>query len=196
MYAIEWLKQKAIQDTESSMQGHLLDDILQQQYTEEKSYVVEQATKLQYDMSDEQVVIYFQFQHQHTQLDHQMIGDLSHRNYSPRSLNADIFLLLKTRLDSILSFTPAGKKRFKKRSGIAVKRSAGALGLIFSPCIRLSLVSEEPMTQISLFAKAAKEAQYARLLPLLKTDESIIHYQKLGLYGMLLEMNEAGMGNL
>lgn len=48
--------------------------------------------------------------------------------------------------------------------------------------------------QISLFAKSAKEAQYAaRLLPLLKTDDSIIHYQKLGLYGMLLEMNEAGM---
>ena len=67
---------KAIQDTENQMQGHLLDDILQQQYTEE-SYVVEQATKLQYDMSDEQVVIYFQFQHQHTQLDHQMMQRLS-----------------------------------------------------------------------------------------------------------------------
>lgn len=130
VYAIEWLKQKAIQDTENQMQGHLLDDILQQQYTEE-SYVVEQATKLQYDMSDEQVVIYFQFQHQHTQLDHQMMQRLS-------QLLTSIFerrhipFLLKTRLDSIFVLTPAGKKRFKKRSGIAQQKSAGALGLIFS----------------------------------------------------------------
>lgn len=112
------------------MQGHLLDDILQQQYTEE-SYVVEQATKLQYDMSEEQVVIYFQFQHQHTQLDHQMMQRLS-------QLLTSIFerrhipFLLKTRLDSIFVLTPAGKKRFKKRSGIAQQRSAGALGRIFS----------------------------------------------------------------
>ncbi len=129
VYAIEWLKQKAIQDTENQMQGHLLDDILQQQYTEE-SYVIEQATKLQYDMSDEQVVIYFQFQHQHTQLDHQMMQRLS-------QLLTSIFerrhipFLLKTRLDSILFLPPQEKKRFKKRSGIAQQKSAGALGLIF-----------------------------------------------------------------
>ncbi len=112
VYAIEWLKQKAIQDTENQMQGHLLDDILQQQYTEE-SYVIEQATKLQYDMSDEQVVIYFQFQHQHTQLDHQMMQRLS-------QLLTSIFerrhipFLLKTRLDSIFVLTPAGKKAFQE----------------------------------------------------------------------------------
>ncbi|MGG2182682.1 hypothetical protein ABFY55_00380 [Bacillus altitudinis] len=41
-------------------------------------------------MSEEQVVIYFQFQHQHTQLDHQMVQRLS--NCSHPFLNADKFL--------------------------------------------------------------------------------------------------------
>ncbi|WP_433954569.1 PucR family transcriptional regulator ligand-binding domain-containing protein [Bacillus safensis] len=135
VYAIEWLKQKAIQDTENQMQGHLLDDILQQQYTEE-SYVVEQATKLQYDMSDEQVVIYFQFQHQHTQLDHQMMQRLS-------QLLTSIFerrhipFYLKQGSIPFLFLRQQEKKHFKKRSGIVQQRSAGALGLIFFPSIRL-----------------------------------------------------------
>ncbi|MFJ5965872.1 PucR family transcriptional regulator [Bacillus sp. NPDC093026] len=192
VYAIEWLKQKAIQDTENQMQGHLLDDILQQQYTEE-SYVMEQATKLQYDMNDEQVVIYVQFQHQHTQLDHQMVQRLSQLLTSIFE-RRQIPFLLKARLDSIFVLTPAGKKSFQATEWYRAADECRSTWSYFFPIHPIVIGIGKSYDQISLFAKSAKEAQYAaKLLPLLKTDQSIIHYQKLGLYGMLLEMNEAGM---
>ncbi|MDR4200293.1 PucR family transcriptional regulator [Bacillus altitudinis] len=192
VYAIEWLKQKAIQDTENQMQGHLLDDMLQQQYTEE-SYVIEQARKLQYDMSEEQVVIYFQFQHQHTQLDHQMVQRLSQLLTSIFE-RRQIPFLLKARLDSIFVLTPAGKSTYQETNWYRASEECRSTWSYFFPVHPIVIGIGRAYDQISLFAKSAKEAQYAaRLLPLLKTDDSIIHYQKLGLYGMLLEMNEAGM---
>ncbi|MGE6631628.1 PucR family transcriptional regulator [Bacillus sp. NPDC077027] len=192
VYAIEWLKQKAVQDTQNQMQGHLLDDILQQQYTEE-SYVMEQATKLHYEMKGEQVVIYFQFQHQHTQLDHHMVQRLS-QLLSSIYERRQIPFLLKARLDSIFVLTHAGQKAVQETEWYDAAEECRKMWSYFFPIHPIVIGIGKAYDHMSLFAKSAKEAQYAaRLLPLLKTDDSIIHYQHLGLYGMLLEMNEAGM---
>src|SRR5699024_10577010 len=60
VYAMEFLKKQAVEETKLRLQSNLLDDILHQNYTD-KRFISDQALKLNYDLTLPQVVYHLTF---------------------------------------------------------------------------------------------------------------------------------------
>ncbi|MFP3325678.1 PucR family transcriptional regulator, partial [Planococcus sp. SIMBA_160] len=76
--------------------------------------------------------------------------------------------LLKARLDSVFVLTPAGKKAFQETEWYSASEECRSTWSYFFPLHPIVIGIGRAYDQIILFAKSAKEAQYAaKLLPLL-----------------------------
>src|SRR5699024_3757915 len=99
VYAMEFLKKQAVEETKLRLQSNLLDDILHQNYTD-KRFISDQALKLNYDLTLPQVVYHLTFD----EVDGTLFDNLHHLTEQLLTQKNKQFMI-QTKLNSVIFLT-------------------------------------------------------------------------------------------
>ncbi|MGO4889694.1 PucR family transcriptional regulator [Anaerobacillus sp. MEB173] len=196
VYAIEHLKQVAVEETQLRLQGDFLDDIINNQYTN-KDTVLEQARKLGYDLSAKQTVFFITFKLNNRKK--QDMGNFFNKLFQIVNQvlkQKKITHAVRSKLDSLILLTEAIGNNQKEIHQYCLQLALDIekQWLYFFPKIPIYIGIGRSYDEINDLSKSVIEAQQAvRLSNLLFKPTSIIHYDDLGMYHLLLEMRESGI---
>lgn len=193
VYALEFLKKQAVEETQMRIQSNLLEDIFSNNYVSER-LITEQALKLKYDLSLTQCVFHLTFK-QPKDIDINIIDRLYHMT-EQLLIQKNKQHIIQTKLHSIIFLTNVNGKTKEDQYKHSVKLATDLLKewQYYFPKTDLIIGIGKQCNQINHLGKSAREAQYATILSeLIDTDENIVHYRDLGMYDLLLEMNQTGM---
>lgn len=195
VYAIELLKQKAIEETEIRLKGDFLDEILAQHF-ENTAAAVERGRRFGYDLTVNQAVYQLTFAHTHSneeaddELIRQLYNVIGHilqkiqRQYIIRNRRDKIILLAE------VMETTAGTKR---NASVCLAEDIQTHWLEAFPEHPLQIGIGRSYTDVTRLSQSAQEARYAMTFaPLLTGSRSIVHYDDLGPYHFLIQMKELG----
>lgn len=193
IYALEFLKKQAVEETKLRLQSNLLEDIFNKNFTNEH-FIKNQAMKLAYDLSVSQTVFYFTFKNIN-EIDIHLVDRLyvmmEHLLTQKNKAH-----LMQTKLHSIILLTNSNgtTEEEKCEQAIQLAQSIQKEWDYFFPNNELVIGIGKFYDRIDELGKSAKEAEYAAKLSELSNSENhITHYRDLGMYDLLLEMNETGM---
>lgn len=194
VYAIEYLKQKAIEETQIRLQGDFLEEIIHRNYTNE-AIAIEQGRKLGYDLSLQQTVFYFTFT-DFTKANMQQWINRLYQIIDQLLKQKKKQFIIRTKMDSLMMLTDVvGNTPLAVQSYCyeLVHEINKQWNYYFSK-IPLRVGIGRHCNNIHLLSKCAQEAQQAEMLsPLLENAPAIVHYNDLGMYSLLMEMREAGI---
>src|SRR5690625_3155733 len=191
VYAMEFLKKQAIEETELSIQSNLLDDLMRGNYQNDQ-LIIDQALKLQYDVTVPQNVFHLTFK-QSGKIDIQMIDRL-YKITERLLLGKNKRYMIQAKLQSVIVLThaigPSAKDR-RQRARRFAKELLQEWNYYF-PKTNLLIGIGNDYDAINHLRKSAREARYAALLyKIVDQNAQIIHYEDLGMYDLLLEMRRS-----
>ena len=193
IYAMEFLKQQAIEEAQLRIQSNFLDDIFSQNYLNEK-VIIDQGLKLDYDLSLNQSVFHLTFK-QLDEVDRKLSDRLYH--LTDQILGQKMKQhMIQTKLNSIIFLTNVdGKtKEDKYRQCISLAKELLKDWAYYFPKIELIIGIGRDYDQLDELGKSAREAQYAvKLSGLIGRNIKVVHYDDLGMYDLLLEMERSGI---
>jgi len=193
IYAMEFLKQAAIEETRLRIQSNFLDDIFHKNYGNE-NIIKERARKLNYDLSVNQTVFHVtckQAEKMNTKImdrlyyiTEQMLTQKNKQHIIQRKFHSLIFLT-----------NVAGEtKKDKYRHCISLAEEMHKEWKYHFPEVDMIVGIGKDYNQIELLGKSANEAQYAiELSDLISPASQVVHYGDLGMYDLLLEMKRNGI---
>lgn len=193
VYAMEFLKKQAVEETQMRLQSNLLEDIFNKNYVNEQA-VIEQALKINYDLSSTQCVFHLTFK-QLNKIDINIIDRLYH-------LTEQLLIqkrkqhIIQSKFQSIIFLANVNGNTKKDKYNYCIQLANEILKewQYYFPHTDLIIGIGNDYDQISNLGKSAREAQYATMLSdLVDTNVNIVHYYDLGMYDLLLEMKQSGM---
>ncbi|WP_036713434.1 PucR family transcriptional regulator [Paenibacillus ehimensis] len=200
VYAIEFLRHKAILDTEIRFQGEFLDQVLSKNFTN-KAEVIERGKKLGFDPSGSQAVLQIKVENLPSDLERLTLDDMLDRLYqvvNQAMSKHNRQFLLRNRLDGCVILMGTGGKSTapeaaEEASLLAVQDIADKWSA-FYPGFPLRIGIGKSYTDLADLAKSAQEAHRALVFAkLLHKPKPVVHYDDLGLYHFLIQMQEHGM---
>ncbi|MGM8364062.1 PucR family transcriptional regulator [Virgibacillus sp. W0181] len=194
IYAIEFLKREAVEETKMRLQGDFLKDIFNRNFTN-KDTIMEDGKMLGYDLSLKQAVFYFRFpkknkdsKKRNDKLYHVLEQLLNQKNKQH---------LIQAKMDSLILLTNVtGETKRKIRTYCRqLAQEIHDQWSYFFPNDPLTIGIGKHYDNVVHLAKSAREARYAvSLFSLLQyREKNIIHYDDLGMYDLLLEMKDSGI---
>lgn len=193
IYALEFIKKLAIEETQLRIQSNFLEDIFSKNYLNER-IILDQALKLKYDISLNQAVFHFTFK-QVKEIDINIIDRLYY-------VIEQLFIqknkqhIIQTKLQSIIFLTNVvgETKEDKYKYCVSLANDILKEWSFYFPKIALIVGIGKDYHQIEQLGKSAREAQYAvQLSDLIDPTLHIFHYEDLGMYDLLLEMKRSGI---
>jgi len=190
IYAMEFLKKAAIEETKLRIQSNLLDDIFNKNDANKK-FITDRAQKLNYDLSLNQAVFYLTFKEINSNkmdrlyyITEQMLIQKNKQHIIQKKFNSIIFLTnivgetKKNKYEHCISLANELQKEWRYH----FSQSGMMIGI------------GKDYNQIDQLGKSANEAHYAvQLSDLIHPEANIVHYADLGMYDLLLEMKRNGM---
>lgn len=193
IYAIEFLKKQAIEETQLRIQSNFLEDIFNKNYINERA-IIDHGLKLNYDLTKSQAVFHFTFKHPND-IDVK-ITDRLYRLTEQILVQNKKQHIIQTKLNSITFLTNVdGKSKDDKyKHCISLARDILKNWIYYFPTIELIIGIGRDYKEVNQLGNSSTEAQYAvNLHELVGTNTNIIHYDDLGMYDLLLEMQRAGL---
>ncbi|MFB6367004.1 PucR family transcriptional regulator [Paenibacillus elgii] len=200
VYAIEFLRHKAILDTEIRFQGEFLDQVLSKNVTN-KAEVIERGKKLGFDPSGSQAVLQIKVENLPPDLERRTLDDMLDRLYlvvNQTMSKHNRQFLLRNRLDGCVVLMETGSKgtapEAAEEASLLAVRDIADKWSAFYPEYPLRIGIGKSYTDLADLAKSAQEAHRALVFAkLLHKPKSVVHYDDLGLYHFLIQMQEFGM---
>lgn len=191
IYALEFLKQQAIDETQMRIKSNFLDDIFNRNYTD-KQTVVEQGLKLNYNFSLNQSVFYIMLKN-HLNTD-TIILDRLYTLVAQLLTQKNKQYLLQTKMKSLVFLTNIiGKNPVEKYNHcVSLANAISKEWNYFFPDKPIVIGIGHTYSDVDSLKNSAQEAQYAaELNELVDTDNSINHYKDLGMYDLLITIKKS-----
>jgi len=194
VYAIDKLKQKAVEETHHRLREDFLEELLQSKCTNEKK-VVEQGQKFGYDITQPQSVIQLKLAEDLGKVDKLYYLDKLNNLVKEVLNNKKIDSILRTSYNSVIALfhvqskTSNEQKKYTKHVAESILNEWNYFYSEFPINIGIGKTYGRP----SLLSESAKEAEYAITFFELFEDKQMIHFDDLGTYHLLIEMLEAGV---
>ena len=188
IYAMEFLKKQAIEETQLRIQNNLLEDIFNNNYLNEQ-LIIDQALKMDYDLSVPQCVFHLTFQ-QPREVDFQIVDRLYHM-IENLLIQKNKQHIIQTKLHSVIFLTNANRQTSaeQQQNSILLANEVLEAWEYHFPNIKLIIGIGRVYDRVKDLRKSAQEAQYAvTLRSLIDEEVNIVHYNDLGMYDLLLEM--------
>lgn len=193
IYAMEFLKKQAIEETQLRIQSNLLEDIFNKNYTSERA-IIDHGLKLEYDLSLNQCVFHITFKNP-KDIDVKLVDRLYHLTDQILTLQKKQHMI-RTKLQSIIFLTNvAGEtKEDQSKQCISVAKEILKSWNYYFPKVEIIIGIGKTYNQIDFLGKSAREAHCAvKLSDLISTNDNVVHYNDLGMYDLLLEMQRKGI---
>ncbi len=193
IYAMEFLKKQAIEETQLRIQSNFLEDIFNKNYINDR-VIIDHGLKLDYDLTLNQSVFHLAFKHPED-IDANLIDRLYHLTDQILGQKKKQHLI-QTKLNSIIFLTNAtGENKDEKyKHSINLARDLLKNWTYYFPKVDLIIGIGKDYDQVNDLGKSAREAHYAvKLNGLISENVNIVHYEDLGMYDLLLEMERSGI---
>lgn len=193
IYAMEFLKKQAVEETQLRIQSNLLEDIFNKNYINER-LIIDQALKLDYDLSVTQCVFHVTFKHLKKADIH--LVDRLYQMIEHLLIQKNKQYMIQTKLQSAILLTNINGDTDDKlyRQAVQLANELKEEWQYYFPKNELLIGIGNFYDQVADLGKSAKEAQYAaQLSQLIDSKSNITHYRDLGMYDLLLEMNQSGI---
>lgn len=193
IYAMEFLKKQAIEETRMRIQSNLLEDIFNHNYTNEQ-LIIDQALKLDYDLSATQCVFHLTFK-QAAETDIHVIDRLY---YMAENLliQKNKQHIIQVKLQSVTFLTNVNGKTTEEQYKHTKQLAEELLEewQFYFPKSELIIGIGKGYNQLPQISASAREARYAvKLYPLIDKHIQIVHYDDLGMYDFLIKMIRKGI---
>lgn len=193
IYAMEFLKKQAVEETQLRIQSNLLEDIFSKNYLNER-IIKDQALKLNYDLSLNQAVFHLTFKDL-KKIDMNIMDRLYHMT-EQMLIQKNKQHIIQTKLHSIIFLTNVvgETKEATYNHCASLANDLWKEWNFYFPKIELMIGIGRDYDLVDHLGKSGREAQYAvQLGELVNPKTSIIHYHDLGMYDLLLEMKRTGI---
>lgn len=196
VFAIEALRNVAIEETKIRLQGDFLEEIIHDHITN-KAYTLEQGKKLGYDLSSSQAFFYVLIKKHNTESSevHSLETRLFQTAYQVLK-NKNQPYIGRSKLESLMLLVNivGENAQEKEQNCYWLAEEINKQWLYFFPNYPLIIGIGKFYDDMSMLSQSAKEAQLAvSLSGLLINPSAIVHYNELGTYHLLIEMKEAGI---
>ncbi len=196
VYAIEFLKEEAVKQTQIRLQGEFLEEIINGSF-QSTSLIIERGKKLGYDLSLYHAVLQIKLEkYEENEIFKQHAEQLYNHvlTYMDRSNRQ---FMLRTRLDGLIILTEV---KVDKKEGNATEDSISlAKNLLHhwqqrNQGIPITIGVGSAYKNVNQLSDSANEAKYAvDLSNLLLVKKEIIHYNDLATFHLLVQMKELGI---
>lgn len=186
VYAVEFLKQKAVEDTEIRLQGDFLDEILNQNF-KNAGLAIERGKRLGLDLTLNQAVLHFKVEADPERLYHLVQQAMREQNRQ---------FILRYKWDGLVMLTHVMEslEQTPRIYLLDVAKDIEARWKQSYPLSSLRVGIGRNYRDFQQLAKSAKEAEYALTFArLLLKPKTVVHYDDLGLYHLLIQMKELGV---
>lgn len=193
IYAMEFLKKQAIEETQLRIQSNFLEDIFNKNYINDR-VIIDQGLKLDYDLTLNQSVFHLTFKHP-GDIDVNLIDRLYHLTDQILGQKKKQHLI-QTKLNSIIFLTNVAGETTEEKYKHSVHLAKDLLKnwTYYFPNVELIIGIGKDYKQVDDLGKSAREAHYAvKLSDLISKNVNIVHYDDLGMYDLLLEMERSGI---
>ncbi|MBB6453368.1 purine catabolism regulator [Salirhabdus euzebyi] len=197
VYAIELLKNEAVEETKLRFQGDFLEEEIIHGNGTNESLILSQGAKIGYDFSLPQVFYYLTFKHlQEEEKELQVLLKKLFQTLTELFNQKNKGFLVRSRLDSLMLLTSVSGQNDEERqknSFAIAEEIVKQWNYFFSdhPIIIGIGKCYEDMTKLY---KSASEAKLAITLSnLITPTDSIIHFNDLGMYELLINMKDSGI---
>lgn len=193
VYAIEYLKAQAVEETHMRLQGEFLDDIMRPD-RENRHSVVQRAKNFGLDLTKGKAVLNVQIQSPHTGETHivKRLYDVIHHVLSYNGTH----FIVRNKHNGYLVLLEVNRQpdRTAKQKTVHLSREILDYWNRFFPRNPIVIGIGRTYDHIDRIAESAKEADYAvTLRELLPNPAPVTHYDELGMYHLLLTLREKGV---
>ncbi|VEF46187.1 PucR family transcriptional regulator [Bacillus freudenreichii] len=193
IYAMEFLKKQAIEETQLRIQSNFLEDIFNRNYINER-VIIDHGLKLDYDLTLDQSVFHLAFKNS-KDADVNVIDRLYHITGQILGQTKKQHLI-QTKLNSIIFLTNVVGESKEEEYKYCMNLAKELLKswTYYFPRIELIIGIGQCYKKVDELGKSAREAQQAvKLSGLIGKNVTIVHYEDLGMYDLLLEMERSGI---
>ncbi|GAB3794055.1 PucR family transcriptional regulator [Virgibacillus kimchii] len=193
IYAMEFLKKAAIEETQIRIHSSILDDIFNKNYANEQ-IITDRALKLNYDLSLNQAVFHITL-NEAKDTDTKLIDRLYYIT-EQLLIQKDKQHLIQIKYNAITFLTSVvgSTSKQKYHHCISLAKELMKEWDFHFPDNGIMIGIGQYYDQIDKLGQSESEAQYAiQLCDLIAPRENIIHYEDLGMYDLLLEMKQNGI---
>jgi len=193
IYAMEFIKRQAIEETKLRIQTGLLDDIFNRNYPDEQ-FIIEQAAKLDYDLTLPQSVFHLTLT-SYSEIDIQKVDQLYYIT-EHLLMKKNKQYIVQTRLQSIVFLTNVlgNNKDEYDHYVLQLAKDISEEWNLYNPDEKIVIGIGNTYQSVERLSKSAEEALYAaQLRELNKENQYIVHYPDLGMYDLLLKMSKKGI---
>jgi PucR family transcriptional regulator, purine catabolism regulatory protein len=199
VYAVEYLKQDAILETEIALKGEFLEELLNDHFVN-TPHAIQRAKRVGYNLTKPQIVLICKLIGMHGKNESNTNSFIIEHLYN---LVSRIFkqlrkpLLIRKRLESVIILTSSDTHHHQE----SVRQIKDIGFMIEKTWIRESK-NDYPIIigigrtnqTIENLSKSVREAEHAiTLSSLLLEEKRVIHFEDLGMYQLLIQMHEAGV---
>ncbi|MFD0693872.1 PucR family transcriptional regulator [Paenibacillus sp. GCM10027628] len=198
VYAIEFLRHKAIEDTENRLQGDFLDQIIHTNFTN-PAEMMERGKKLGFDLTMNPAILQIKIENMPPHFERAALNEMLEQLYQlvrQMMKNKNCPFFLRNRLDGcmVLMETNESAQFSSKECALAVLRQIEEAWKPIYPKFPLRIGIGRSYNDLSRLPKSAQEANYALTFSkLLYKPTTVTHYDDLGLYHFLIQMQDLGM---
>ncbi|MBM7094563.1 PucR family transcriptional regulator ligand-binding domain-containing protein [Bacillus sp. H-16] len=195
LIGIEFVKEYAIEETEVRLQGELVEEVLQKKDIDENT-ALRRGFKLGFDLSKKQAVLYAKVKMQSLfTKKHQDFGKQLHYIASQQLSKSTSQSILLPKTDALVALIETnGPSKTEDKQQLRTYAEGILKHWRFHYSEPLTIGIGRPYQSIGDLSTSGREAEYAvsySSLLLSKTD--IIHYDDLGFYHLLIQMQESGV---
>lgn len=193
IYAMEFLKKQAIEETQLRIQSNLLEDIFNRNYTHER-VIIDQASKLNYDLTLTQSVFHIAFKKPETTDIH--LIDRLYQTIENLLIQKNKQHIIQTKMQAVVFITNVvgEDKASCYQHTVQLAEEIQQEWAYYFPNNELIIGIGTSCSNPQQLANSASEASYAAVLyPLICEAYNIMHYQDLGMYDILLKMKKNGI---
>lgn len=188
VYATEFLRKKAVEETQLRLTSDFLEEILNQ-ITSNTADVIERGKKLGIDFTNPQTIIYVYFpsiDKKNVRIKYNELADVIQSTLK----QAKIPFLMRTKSDSIIALIEAGHNS----SSLDTAKQVLKDWELISPKEQITIGIGKTTTDLHQLAESAKQAeQAAHFSNMLFKPQPIAYYDNFDLYQLLLEMKDSGI---
>lgn len=198
VYAIEYLKQRAIEETHIRLQGDFLEDILQKRI-HNPSAAIKNAKKFGLDLSANQAVLNIKMVADEKDLDnvaHKQIVSHLYCMISRIMQDGRWQFIVREKTDGLIVLATVHEKKQNesKQTILQLGRKIQSYWQRFYPQYSLRIGIGRAYKEIDKLVQSASEAEFSiTCSELLPHPQPVVHFDDIGMYQLLFEMKEAGI---
>ncbi|MGG1664659.1 PucR family transcriptional regulator [Brevibacillus sp. NRS-1366] len=188
VYAFEFLKLKAVEETRIRLQGDYLEELLNESYIN-RSHALKRGKKLGLDLTLTHVVIYIKFDTMNEKSTNaaQIIDQLM------KEKNRQTVIIKKRDALIVLVEVKDNKIKSNKQDSLELAQAIQDKWVRLFPKDVIKIGIGRVYSDLQELPKSAQEAEYSiHFSELLPTSKTIVHYEDLGHFHILIHMIEAG----